>query len=63
MCPTLLLTVILFFPGSHLEGYLPANPPFYALCVKVILFIMKNLKGLISSFVIGHGLMAGNIAR
>jgi hypothetical protein len=46
--PPLLLTVILFFPGSPLEGYLPANPPFFAIPVKVILFIMKNLKGLIS---------------
>jgi hypothetical protein len=48
MLPPLLLTVILFFPSSPPEGYLPENPPFFATHVKVILFIMKNLKGLIS---------------
>jgi hypothetical protein len=44
MHPSLLLTSILFFPGFPREGYLPANPPFFAICVKVILFIIYHEK-------------------
>jgi hypothetical protein len=48
--PHLLLTDILFFPSSPLEGYLPANQPFFCyLCVGNIIY-HKNLKGLISPY-------------
>ncbi len=42
MSPPLLLTVILFFPGSPPEVYLPANPPFFCyLCEGHIIYHEK----------------------
>jgi hypothetical protein len=41
-CSALLLTVILFFPGSPPEGYLPVNPPnFFYLCEGHIIYHEK----------------------